>query len=265
MFRTRFCWLSITPLGSPVVPEVVDDGGEVVPATAAASRSAAAGSAARASLPALMTADQGSPPAPGSKVKTVSTFGSRSRASAIFALLFGIGSDDHPRSRVPDDVRRLRRGQRRVDRHRDRPEDLQSRFHGEPLHPVLGKERHPVPLRHAPRGEPERHFPRRLEPGRGGHLPPLPALLVEEGVLLVMPRAGGGEQLIQGLHFHRSRTSGPPILGHPPRLRTPIAPPAPQQTAAHRPTTTHGNDLRCEPEAPPAGTGWAAPPGSAAP
>ena len=54
------------------------------PATAAASRSAAAGSAARASLPALMTADQGSPPAPGSKVKTVSTFGSRSRASAIF-------------------------------------------------------------------------------------------------------------------------------------------------------------------------------------
>ena len=122
-------------------------------------------------------------------------------------LLFRGGSDHHPRARVPDDVGGLLRGQRGIDRHRHGAQDLESRFDGEPLQPVLRQEHHPVSLPHAAQRKAYRRVPRGVEPARGRELLPLASLLVEDGVVLVVPLTGGGKKLVQGLRFHR-HTSG---------------------------------------------------------
>ena len=81
--------------------------------------------------------------------------------------LLGGRYDRHARARVPDDVARLRRVQRRVHRHRDGSDRDDREIGQEPLGPALRHDDNPIAAFDAEGAKPEREIAEAIEPVAG--------------------------------------------------------------------------------------------------
>ncbi len=77
--------------------------------------------------------------------------------------LLARGNDGRPRARVLQDVFRLRRRQRRIDRHRDAAGRQDPEVRHQPLGTALGDDGDAIALGHAERPQPQRRVPNLLE------------------------------------------------------------------------------------------------------